>query len=260
MNEENETTVEQAMETFKSKINEEIVEESRQNINQLVFQHCRAERRARLDPILNALSEFKKNPASSSVSYHGSFDGGLISHIEDVAEIAFGAKINVNPRKINLYDSERRMKLVDEMQSNINEGIITVAILHDLNKIMDCSGEPMYVDNILKDGKRSEKKPYAYNEKYEPLANLTDVNTGDPIESIILKYGGIQYSSGAVSLAVAEKISPGIVNSLSPDEIQAIVYHAGLYEKCSKEGYMGKESLLSIIIHYADMVASRYFS
>ena len=250
--------VEAVMETFKPKSHEEVIEESLQNISRLVGQHCGPRRIALLAPILDTLSEFRKTPASSSVAYHGAFDGGLISHIEDVMAIALGASISINVEKVHLYDNERREKLFYDKQSNIKQGIITVAVLHDLNKIMDCSGKPLYVDNILKDGKRSEKKPYARNEEYDPLANLVDA--GDAIESIVLRYGGVQYSSGAVSLAVAERISPGILNDLSAVERQAIVHHAGLYEKCSKEGYIGNESFLSIVIHYADMVASRYFS
>lgn len=254
-----ETSVEEAIESFEPKTHQELIDESLQNISRLVGQHCDALRVSFLGPILDKISEFRDTPASSSVSYHGAFEGGLISHIEDVIRIALGANININDGKADLYDKERRQKLLNEFaRGNIKQGIVTVALLHDLNKIMDCSERPLYVENILKDGKRSEKKPYARNDAYEPLGHLLD--TGDAIESIVLQFGGVQYSSGAVSLAIAERMSPGIINNLTDSEIQAIVHHAGLYEKCSKEGYVGNESFLSIVIHYADMVASRYFS
>jgi hypothetical protein len=257
MSEENE--VEAAMESFTPKTHEEIINDSLQEIIHLVGHYCSPTRTAILAPILETLSQHRKTPASSSLSYHGAFEGGLVSHIEDVIKIALGANVDANLGKIELYGKERREKFLSEVNNgNVGQSIVTVAILHDLNKIMDCSGNALYVENILKDGKRSEKKPYARNEVYEPLRNSID--TGDAIESIVLKYGGIQYSSGAVSLAVAERISPGIINDLSSSEVQAIVHHAGMYEKCSKEGYIGNENFLSIVIHYADMVASRYFS
>lgn len=259
--------VEEALKSFSDSDadkKELVINNSLQELENLVNEHCCLERIAKLRPILDCLRENKMTPASTSAAYHGAFPGGLICHVLDVATIALETALDFQTNssvsdlvssKIVLYSNEMLERSRNRYLAT-RESIVTAAILHDLNKVMDPNGNKMYEENLLKDGKRSDKKPFAKSNNYDPFGNLTIRSP----ESIIIKHGGAQYSSGAVSLAVAEQLSPGIIYDLTEDEIQAIVFHAGLYEKCSKEGFVGKESMLSILIHYSDMVASRFFT
>lgn len=106
------------------------------------------------------------------------------------------------------------------------ESIIICGLLHDLGKMGDY-GKPNYVENILKSGKVSDSKPYVTN------SNLLYV----PHE--------------IRSIAIAERCI-----SLTEEEEFAILYHNGMYSEL-KYSYSGKETPLSLVLHFADMWASR---
>lgn len=106
------------------------------------------------------------------------------------------------------------------------ETLIVVGLLHDIGKA-SYYGKPNYIENILKSGKRSDTKPYETNK--ERVAIPHEV--------------------------AALHIIPKFIE-LTEDEAFAILYHNGLYTSI---GYQlkGNESLLQIILHASDMVASR---
>ena len=104
--------------------------------------------------------------------------------------------------------------------------IIICALLHDLGKCGQF-GKPLYVPKLLKDGKQSESQPYATN---------TDLMT---------------LPHEVVSCIEATKYI-----DLTEDEQLAIAWHNGLYG-CFKYDIQGKETELYMIIHFADMWASR---
>jgi 23S rRNA maturation-related 3'-5' exoribonuclease YhaM len=99
------------------------------------------------------------------------------------------------------------------------------ALLHDLGKVGQY-GKPLYVENILKKG-RSEAKPFKHND---------DLMTLD---------------HEIVSVIEASKYI-----RLTEDEQRAIAWHNGLYGIFKYE-IQGKETPLYMIIHFADMWASR---
>lgn len=100
------------------------------------------------------------------------------------------------------------------------------ALLHDVGK-MGQFGKPNYVANILKSGEQSAAKPYETNK------DLLYVD--HEIRSIAI-----------ISMFV----------DLTEDEQFAILYHNGLYGNL-KYAINGKETPLYMIIHWADMWASR---
>lgn len=107
-----------------------------------------------------------------------------------------------------------------------DETIIIVALLHDLGKMGD-HGKPNYVENILKSGNQSKDKPYTTNK------DLTYI----PHE--------------VRSVMIAERYI-----DLTEDEETAILWHNGLYGDFKYE-IQGKETPLYMIVHFADMWASR---
>lgn len=237
-----------------------------------VSTHC-PERTPLLRPILDELWSKRSAPASSRHSNHGAFPGGLLFHILNVMDIMLISREHLSGKldlasnsahSLFLRNSTTEAEFTDRRLAGEQvtpEAIVTVALIHDLNKTGDFSGNPLYVENILKSGKRSDASPFTTSDEYDVLTPLRKRLGDHDYMNILLpadgEPGAPQISSGLVSLARAEQISPGIVDVLHPWEKQAIIFHAGLYEKCDKTGFMGCEHPLSILIHFADMLASR---
>ena len=123
--------------------------------------------------------------------------------------------------------TETLLKLASAIDAPYSrETLIVVGLLHDIGKA-SYYGKPNYIENILKSGKRSDAKPYEPNK--ERVAIPHEV--------------------------AALHIIPKFIE-LTEDEAFAILYHNGLYTSI---GYQlkGNESILQILIHSADMLASR---
>lgn len=101
-----------------------------------------------------------------------------------------------------------------------------VCALHDLGK-MGQFGKENYVENILKSGKRSDAKPYVTNPDLQYIPHECR------------------------SIAIASKFI-----DLTENEQSAILYHNGLYGDF-RYCVNGKETPLYLILHFADMWASR---
>ena len=110
------------------------------------------------------------------------------------------------------------------VDNNISS-IVICALLHDLGKAGQFN-KPYYVDNILKKG-RSEAQPFKINDELMTLDHEI------------------------VSVIEASKYI-----ELTEDEQRAIAWHNGLYGTF-KYQIAGKETPLYMIIHFADMWASR---
>ena len=110
------------------------------------------------------------------------------------------------------------------VKEHINS-VIICALLHDLGKAGQF-GKPYYVENILKKG-RSEAQPFKTNEDL--------LYTDHEIASVI-------------------EISRYI--RLTEEEQRAILWHNGPYSIFKYE-IPGKETILYMLIHFADMWASR---
>ena len=105
------------------------------------------------------------------------------------------------------------------------DSVVICALLHDLGKAGQY-GKPLYVDNILKTG-QSKAQPYKHNDDLMTLDH--------EIVSVIEASRYIE---------------------LTEDEQRAIAWHNGLYGIFKYE-IQGKETVLYMLIHFADMWASR---
>lgn len=129
----------------------------------------------------------------------------------------------------NVYECACKMfksLLTDVEYKKLYPSIVICSILHDLGKCGQF-GLPLYTPNILKSGKISDAKPF---EKNKELLTL-------PHEIVSC-------------IEVTKYID------LTPEEQNAIAWHNGLYG-AFKYDIQGKESQLYMIIHFADMWASR---
>ena len=119
-----------------------------------------------------------------------------------------------------------------EKADDMKNSIILCALLHDIGKCGQF-GKPYYIDNYLsktdKDGNpvRSSAKPYAINPDL--------LNVPHDIRSLLI---------------IREHIA------LTEEEQFAILYHNGLYGDL-KYQITGKETQLYMLLHFADMWASR---
>lgn len=108
------------------------------------------------------------------------------------------------------------------------DSLVLTTILHDLGKCGQF-GMPLYKENFLKDGKQSEAKPYQTNKDLRTLPHEV------------------------VSVIEATKFI-----DLKAEEQQAIAWHNGLYTNSFKYDIPGNEFPLYLILHFADMWASRF--
>lgn len=236
---------------------------------------CSEQRKFFLQPILDHLVQ-GRGPASSKHANHGASHGGLLLHTLDVLDIASLSKASLQTKlDMDTQESTRAGVLQESMPGEYfearrlawnevtPESITTVAIIHDLNKVADFSGNVKYIQNVLKSGKVSDATPYKANENFaewESVASYLSTNSSLGWMRVLLRLdlpGEVQVPSGLVSLAHAERLSSGIIDQLTAAEKQAIIFHGGLYEKGDKTGFMNFEHPLTILIHFADMLASR---
>ena len=121
--------------------------------------------------------------------------------------------------------------------NEVQNSVVIAAALHDLGKCGDY-GKQMYVPNMIKDGKptkadpvqkfkQSEAKPWKRNPDLLPLDHATR----------------------SIKLAT-------LYIDLTEEEEYAIRYHDGLYDTANY-GVKGHETRLYMILHWADMWASK---
>lgn len=113
------------------------------------------------------------------------------------------------------------------LNTSINpQSIVIVSLLHDIGKLGDY-GKANYIENILKSGKQSEAEPYKTNKELSSIPH--EIRSVFIIERFI-------------TLTEAEEF--------------AILHHNGMYSDL-KYALNGKETPLQMILHFADMWASR---
>ena len=191
-----------------------------------------------LDLVTKSKERFEAAPASGAVRRHHAYDGGLIDHICEIAEWTL-AMAGATHATLGVAGAPTPQE------------IVTVAILHDLNKIGDGEGNPHYIPNVSeKTGKRSVAEPFSTNKgAHKPASNVPEIST-------IIKYA--ELSCGELSLTTLSALSGVLLSDLNESEINAIRFHDGGYGKAKyAAGYQGKEDRLVILIHAADMLSSR---
>lgn len=167
--------------------------------------------------LVDYMEEYGFFRAPCSTNHHLSHEGGLAEH------------------SLNVYEA---MVAFDEMVGGPlkYESIIICALLHDLGK-MGQYDKPNYVPNMLK-GRATKANPNP-----EPYQSTSKPYVTNPE----LLYIDHEVRSVAIASRFIE---------LTEEEQQAILWHNGLYGNY-KYQIQGKETPLYLILHFADMWASR---
>lgn len=179
--------------------------------------------RAGMENLIEHMEENGFFTAPCSTGYHLSKEGGLAEHSLNVYAVA---------KDISFLLCDGPEGIPKETE----DALIICALLHDIGK-MGQFGKPNYVPNMLK-GRATKANPNP-----EPKQSESKPYKGNPE----LKY--IDHEVRALSI-----ISKYI--DLTEEEQQAILWHNGLYGPFKYE-IQGKETPLYMIIHFADMWASR---
>lgn len=172
------------------------------------------------DGVENLISWMNENgffTAPCSTQHHLCKEGGLAEHSYNVFEI---------------MHSLAKTLCGEKKKNEIKDSIIICTLLHDIGKCGQF-GKPYYVENYLsktdKEGNpvRSAAKPY--------IANAELLNVPHEIRS----------------LSIIDRFI-----DLTEEEQFAILYHNGLYGDL-KYQISGKETPMYLLLHFADMWASR---
>ena len=171
--------------------------------------------------LINHMEEIGFFEAPCSGGNHLAKEGGLAEH-----------SWNVNTIMCDLEET-----VVGDDCEIPDYSITITSLLHDLGKCGDY-GKPNYVENWIKDGRPTKAEP---EQKYKISESKPYVTNPD------LLY--IPHEVRSV------KIASQFIH-LTEYEEHAILYHNGLY---SHLGYdvKGKETPLYLLLHFADMWASR---
>lgn len=155
--------------------------------------------------------------APCSTSHHLSKEGGLAEH------------------SLNVYEE---MMILNKSLGDLasNDSVIICSLLHDLGK-MGQYDKPNYIPNMLKGrATKANPNPEPYQSDKKPYITNPDLLYVDhEIRSVVI-----------ASLYI----------DLTEEEQQAILWHNGLYGSF-KYQIQGKETPLYMLLHFADMWASR---
>lgn len=174
-------------------------------------------KREGIDKLIAYMEEYGFFDAPCSTQHHLSRAGGLAEHSYNVFEVAWD---------------------LSQVLCNIvpTDSLIIVTLLHDIGK-MGQFNKPNYVPNMLK-GRATKANPNP-----EPYQSETKPYISNP---------ELMYVDHEVrALAIISKFI-----DLTEEEQQAILWHNGLYGPFKYE-IPGKETPLYMILHWADMWASR---
>lgn len=149
------------------------------------------------------LNGFFTAPCSSQ--YHLCKEGGLAEHSLNVCNLG--------------------LNYLDSFIASPEEWTIS-SILHDLGK-MGQFGKPLYSENFLANGTRSDKKPFETNKDLLPIPH---------------EIRSIQIASQFIELTEEENF--------------AILHHNSLYGDL-KYQLIGKETPLQMVLHFSDLWCSR---
>lgn len=175
-----------------------------------------------IEDLLDFMDEIGFFKAPASGGNHSSGGGGLADHSVNVMHSA---------EKIGLA------LLGGEAFNVIQDSVIIASLLHDLGKCGDY-GKQMYIPNMIKDGRPTQKDP---EQKYKLSESKPYKRNPDLLP--------IDHATRSIKLAT-------LFIDLTEEEEFAIRYHDGLYETANY-GVKGHETQLYMILHWADMWSSR---
>lgn len=178
---------------------------------EIVKQSLLKTKREGIEDLIRFMEDVGFFTAPCSGGNHLCKEGGLVEH------------------SVNVMQSAERLGVAllgGAAYNEVQNSVIIAALLHDLGKCGDYDKQ-LYVENILKSGKRSEAKPFKRNK------DLTNV----------------PHAVRSIKLAT-------LFIDLIEDEEWAILTHDGLYDFMKYE-IMGHETQLSMLIHWADMWSSK---
>lgn len=179
-------------------------------------------KRPGMENLVAHLEEIGYFTAPCSGGHHLAKEGGLAEH-----------SWNVNA----IMDTDATMKFDTSTYMDMVPSIIITSLLHDLGKCGD-HGKANYVENWIKDGrptKADSEQKYKISESKPYKTNQELLNIPHEVRSV--------------------KIISKFIE-LTEDEEFAILYHNGLYGDF-KYSIQGKETPLYLMLHAADMWASR---
>lgn len=178
--------------------------------------------RAGMEDLIEYMEEVGFFSAPCSGGNHLCCEFGLVQHTRNVMMAA--ANIGYALLGKNRYEE-------------IMDSVIIAAALHDLGKCGDY-GKQMYVPNMIKDGRPTQKEP---EQKYKQSESKPWKRNPDLLP--------IDHATRSIKLAT-------LFIDLTEEEEFAIRYHDGLYETANY-GVKGNETPLYLILHYADLWSTR---
>ena len=167
--------------------------------------------------LIGALEEGGFFTAPCSTQYHLCKEGGLLKHSLNVEKIATGLAIHLGYEPIG--------------------SVSVAALLHDVGK-MGQFNKVNYVPNFVKDGRPTKADPV---QKYK----ISDTKPFESNKELLYVPHEVR------SIQIVSKYL-----DLTEEENFAILMHNALYGDL-KYAYNGKETALSMIVHFSDLWCSR---
>lgn len=143
---------------------------------------------------------------------------------------------------LNVYEVMQDMSFLlctgpEPLPKELQDAIIICSLLHDLGKTGDY-GKPGYVPNMIKDGRPTKAEP---EQKYKQ-SPTKPFAVNPELFSVPHEVRSIKIASRFIDLTEEEEL--------------AILWHNGLYGDY-RYTIQGKETPLYLLLHFADMWASR---
>ncbi len=189
-------------------------------MRETIIEMLMSTKREHMEALVNWMDENGFFTAPCSGSYHLAYEGGLAEHSMNVMRQAL--------RLAETLDADKKM--LDR------DSVVIAALLHDLGKTGQF-GKPNYVPNMLK-GRvtKANPDPKPYQSEKKPYITNPDLLYVDH------EIRSIQIASQFIELTEEESF--------------AILNHNGMYSNL-RYAYSGRETPLSLVIHWADMWAAR---
>lgn len=200
-----------------------VAAEGIRDVKTVIIESLKKTKRDGIDYLISFMEEVGFFTAPASGGNHLHEENGLAMH-------SLNVMFTAEKLSVALYGGEN-------ITDDLRDSIVIASLLHDIGKCGDY-GKQMYVPNMILDGrptkaepeqkyKQSDKKPWRRNPDLLPLDHATR----------------------SIKLAA-------LFIDLTEEEEFAIRYHDGLYEPANY-GVKGHETQLYMILHWADMWASR---